>query len=147
MFRDRASSFGYAALATAALIITAACSDGPSAPAGLSAGGSTEVKNTGTTVTYSGQGAIADGFGGYDLQNELCGVANGAEIDGPYLLWVFTASGATSATISGPWGANAPMTQSANGTFKYVSGFYDLASLIGNVSASYVGVTRNPHGR
>ena len=36
------------------------------------------------------------------------------------------------------------MTQSANGTFKYVSGFYDLASLIGNVSASYVGTTRNP---
>jgi hypothetical protein len=144
MFSDRASSFACAAVASAAVIITMACSEGPAAPAGVSAGGTTEVKNTGTTVTYSGQGVTADGFGGYDLQSELCGVANGAEVDGPYLLWVFTASGATSATISGPWGANAPMTQAANGTFKYVSGFYDLASLIGNVSASYVGVTRNP---
>ena len=30
-------------------------------------------------VYYSGQGVIADGFGGYDLKTELCGVENGAE--------------------------------------------------------------------
>ena len=144
MLTDRAASFGYAALATAILVIATACNGGPAAPASAGGGGSTDVKNSGPTVVYSGQGVISDDFGGYDLKTELCGVANGAEVDGPYLLWVFTATGATSATITGPWGANAPMTQSANGTFKYVSGFYDLASLIGNVSATYVGTARNP---
>ena len=34
-------------------------------------------------VTYSGQGLTADGFGGYDLNREICGVSNGADIDGP----------------------------------------------------------------
>jgi hypothetical protein len=53
-------------------------------------------------VNYSGQGLIADGFGGYDLRTEICGVANGADVDGPYLLWVLTATGATNADITGP---------------------------------------------
>jgi hypothetical protein len=97
------------------------------------------LKNSGaTTVVYSGQGEIADGFGGYDLQDELCGVANGADVDGAYLLWVFTATGATSATITGPWGT-AVMTPSGNGTFKYISGWYPPASLPGNVSATITG--------
>jgi len=143
MLTRRGRMFGCAAAVTA--VIAAACGGEPTAPAGVTTGGSTEVRNTGSsTVVYSGQRLISDGFGGYDLQSELCGVENGAEVDGPYLLWVFTASGATGATISGPWAANAPMTQSANGTFKYVSGFYPLASLNGNVSATYSGTTRNP---
>jgi hypothetical protein len=137
-------SFCCVAAISCALLVAACGGDGPAAPGGVSTGGSTDVKNTtGSPVTYSGQGLIADGFGGYDLGEELCGVENGAEVDGPYLLWVLTANGATSATISGPWGANAPMTQEGNGAFKYVSGFYPLASLIGNVSAAYVGASRN----
>ena len=145
MFIKGAGSFGRAAAVTLGLVVAAACSGSPAAPAGVTGGGTTEVRNGSTNpVVFSGQGLVVDAFGGYDLKNELCGVANGAEVDGPYLLWVFTATGATSAGISGPWGANAPMTQQANGAFKYVSGFYDLASLIGTVSASYTGSTRNP---
>lgn len=93
-------------------------------------------------ATYSGQGLIADGFGGYDLRTELCGVANGADAEGPYLLWVFTAVKSSSATITGPWGT-AEMTQSGNGTFKYVSGWFDPSTLPGNVSASSNGNEKN----
>jgi hypothetical protein len=53
------------------------------------------------SVTYSGQGLIADGFGGYDLNQEICGVANGADVNGPYLLWILIATGANSADITG----------------------------------------------
>jgi hypothetical protein len=95
-------------------------------------------------VTFSGQGLIADGFGGYDLITERCGVANGADADGPYLLWVFTATRATGATITGPWGT-AAMEKFSNGTFKYISGWYDPASLPGNVSAAATdGTAKNP---
>jgi hypothetical protein len=86
------------------------------------------------SVTYTGQGLIADGFGGYDLRTELCGTAYGAEIDGPYLLWVLTATGANNADITGPWGT-AAMTKFGNGTFKYVSGWYSPSTLPGMVMA------------
>jgi len=96
------------------------------------------------SVTYSGQGLIADGFGGYDLQIELCGVANGAEIDGPYLLWVLTATGASNANITGPWGT-VSMTKFGNGTFKYVSAWYAPATLLSGagVTATYDGRVKN----
>jgi hypothetical protein len=94
------------------------------------------------SVTYSGQGLIADGFGGYDLRSEICGLDNGADADGPYLLWVLTATGAANADITGPWGT-ASMTKSANGTFKYVSGWYAPGTLAGNVSATYDGKPKN----
>ena len=94
------------------------------------------------SVTYSGQGLTADGFGGYDLNRELCGIANGADADGPYLLWVLTATGASNADITGPWGT-ALMTKTGNGTFKYISGFYDPSTLPGNVSATYDGKAKN----
>jgi hypothetical protein len=94
------------------------------------------------SVTYSGQGLIADGFGGYDLITEICGVANGADVDGPYLLWVLTATGASNADITGPWGT-AVMTKYGKGTFKYVSGWYDPSTLPGNVVATYDGKAKN----
>ena len=100
------------------------------------------VKNNSNTVVYSGQGLLADGFGGYDLVTEICGLANGADADGPYLLWVLTATGASSATITGPWGTTA-MAPSGNGTFKYVSGWYAPETLPGNVSATYAGRITN----
>lgn len=94
------------------------------------------------SVTYRGQGLLADGLGGYDLRTELCGVENGADAEGPYLLWVLTATGAGNANITGPWGT-AAMTKSGNGTFKYVSGWYDPSTLPGNVSATYDGKAKN----
>jgi len=94
------------------------------------------------SVTYSGQGLIADGFGGYDLRTELCGVANGADVDGPYLLWVLTATGAKNADITGPWGT-AQMTKSGNGTFKYISGWYSPGTLPGHVVGTYDGKAKN----
>jgi hypothetical protein len=93
-----------------------------------------------TSATYSGQGLNSnpDGFGGYDLNKELCGVQNGADAEGPYILWLFTATGAKTATITGPWGT-ASMTKMGNGTFKYVSAWYDPSTLPGNVTATSVG--------
>jgi hypothetical protein len=95
------------------------------------------------TVIFRGQGFIADGFGGYDLRTELCGVENGAEVDGPYLLWVLTATKARNADITGPWGT-AQMTLFGNtGTFKYVSDWYDPDTLVGTVIATYDGKVTN----
>ena len=94
------------------------------------------------SVTYSGQGLTADGFGGYDLNRELCGIENGADADGPYLLWVLTASKSNNADITGPWGT-ATMTKFGNGTFKYISGWYDPSTLPGNVTATYDGTAKN----
>jgi len=93
-------------------------------------------------VTYSGQGLNADGFGGYDLNREICGLANGADADGPYLLWVLTANKATNAEITGPWGT-APMIKTSNGAFKYISGWYSPSTLPGNVYATYDGSAKN----
>lgn len=80
------------------------------------------------SVTYSGQGTM-QGDGGAVLGSEQCDGSG----DG-YLLWVFTATGGTEATISGPWGT-AQMTKSGKGAFKFVSDYYDLDSLVGWVSA------------
>ena len=93
-------------------------------------------------VTYSGQGLTADGFGGYDLNREICGTVNGADVDGPYLLWILTANKATNADITGPWGT-APMTKFSNGVYKFISGWYDPNTLSGNVVASYDGTAKN----
>lgn len=94
-------------------------------------------------VTYSGQGLTADGFGGYDLNTEICGIANGADVDGPYLLWVLTATGAANADITGPWGGTVNMTKVGNGSFKYISAWFDPSTLPGNVTATYDGRARN----
>jgi hypothetical protein len=94
-------------------------------------------------VVYGGQGVSADDFGGYDLQTELCGVSNGAEVDGPYILWILTANKAKNADITGPWGT-APMQKFGNnGTFKYVSGWFDPEILINSVTATYDGAAKN----
>jgi hypothetical protein len=94
------------------------------------------------TAYFTGQGFIADGFGGYALDSELCGVANGAEVDGPYLLWVLTATKSDNADITGPWGT-AEMTKFGGGTFKYVSDWYDPDTLPGSVTATFDGKTKN----
>ncbi len=110
--------------------------------AGLIGGGVLAAGAYPNTVTYSGQGLIADGFGGFDLRTELCGVVNGADADGPYLLWVLTATGANNADITGPWGT-ATMTKVGNGTFKYISAWFEPNGLPGTVTASYDGKAKN----
>jgi hypothetical protein len=93
------------------------------------------------SVSFRGQGFTYDGTT-WIINQELCGVANGADVDGPYLLWVLTATGANNANITGPWGT-APMTKTGNGTFKYISGWYQPSALIGAVSATYDGKVKN----
>jgi hypothetical protein len=86
-------------------------------------------------ITFEGQGFATHG----GLQTEVCGVFNGAEVTGPYLLWTLTAPGARNAEISGPWDS-AIMSRNGDGTFTYISGWYDLDELTGHpVKATYDG--------
>lgn len=110
--------------------------------AAMVVGGSLAAGPYANSVTYSGQGLVADGFGGFDLRTERCGLANGADAEGPYLLWVLTANKANNADITGPWGT-AAMTKTSNGAFKYVSGWFDPSSLPSNVIATYDGIAKN----
>ena len=88
------------------------------------------------TVTYRGQG-----LDGGALGSVVCGTENGAEADGAYVLFIFTANGAGSATITIN-GSQYGMTPSGN-AFKYVwEG--DVAD-IDSASATYIGTVRgNP---
>lgn len=95
------------------------------------------------TVYYTGQGLYHTGNGGYGIQTEICGVANGADVDGAYLHWVLTATKATSATITLPDGT-VPMVPNGGGSFSYNSGWYSpLGSLINTVFATYSGTKTN----
>jgi hypothetical protein len=113
------------------------------------------------TVTYTGQGFNFDGST-YNLNNERCGLTGQNDADdggtgqfanwnGPgqpyvagqgYLLWVLTANGASSATLYLPDGA-VPMVK-VGGAFKYASGYYPYADLVGPpaVYATYAGNAR-----
>jgi hypothetical protein len=93
------------------------------------------------SASYVGNGLTREG-NAWELTTERCGIANGAEVEGPYLLWVLTASGSSAAEITGPWGT-ADMIQSGNGTFKYVSAWYDPTTLPGHVSAVFNGRPKN----
>jgi hypothetical protein len=94
------------------------------------------------SVIYSGQGLTVDDFGGYDLTTELCGVENGADTDGPYLLWVLTATRSLNGDITGPWGT-AQTSKIGGGTHKYISEWYDPDTLFGNVTGTYDGKKTN----
>jgi len=90
-------------------------------------------------VSFNGQGFVANGAVDSELQTEICGVPNGADVNGPYLFLTLNAPGARNAEISGPWGS-AIMTRSGIGTFTYISGWYDAQSLIAHpVRATYDG--------
>jgi hypothetical protein len=96
-------------------------------------------------VNYTGQGFEADGLGGYDLKSERCaegqnandgGTGQFANWNGPgqpyqtgqgYLVWVLTANGASSATLTLPDGTVNMFK--VGGTFKYASKWYDPATL------------------
>jgi hypothetical protein len=90
-------------------------------------------------VSFSGQGLLANGTGGYRLQTEVCGSLDGTEVSGPYLLWSLSAPGARNAEISGPWGS-AVMARQGNGTFIYASSWYGAQDLAAHpVRATYDG--------
>ena len=119
----------------AAVMWVAGCGGSAAPEASLSDSASTFVVTSGSnTVVYSGQGLPL---------TEVCGVANGAEVDGPYLLWILTANKASSATITGPWDSAAMVRSGKSGTFKYVSTWYDPGTLIGTVTAAYDGDLKN----
>jgi hypothetical protein len=104
------------------------------------AAGTASTARADGTVPYTGQGTTVTG--GVRVLNTVQCTGDTAQPGS--LLWVFTAAGAASATIT-IQGQTFQMTQSGGGgTYKYVSGWYDLNSLIGTVSASYVGDAANP---
>lgn len=98
---------------------------------------------TTTYVNYTGQGFLSDGSGGFILNEERCGLAGQtpandggtgefANWDGagqpyqtgePYLVWVLTANGASSATLYLPDKTVAMFN--VGGTFKFASGWYN----------------------
>jgi hypothetical protein len=95
-------------------------------------------------VGYTGQG-IDCTSGTCLLKTEICGVENGAEVDGPYILWVFTAAGPNvqSATISlSGCGSDTggAMEQKGQGAFHYVSEWCDLDAV--HAQASYEGTAQ-----
>jgi hypothetical protein len=55
----------------------------------------------------------------FRVETEICGIENGAPVDGPYLLWILTARRATAAVISIN-GTQYDMTQRGAGSFRYV---------------------------
>jgi hypothetical protein len=110
-----------------------------------------------TTVWYTGQGFTQDGESWF-INDERCG---GPEDEGPandggtgqfadwngpgmpyqegqpYLVWVLTANGATSAKLYLPGG---PVDMfKVGGTFKYASGYYSPEEIIDIVYATYEG--------
>ena len=114
----------------------------------------------GGTVVYTGQGFNFDGTT-YNLNDERCGASGQNTADdggtgqfanwnGPgqpytsgdgYLVWVLTANGATSATLTLPTGPVAMFK--VGGTFKYASRNFAYATLVGlPVSATYVGTAK-----
>lgn len=124
---------------------------------GLLAAGTAMSAGAATTVTYKGQGFNHDGTT-YTLKEERCGLDGDASADdggtgqfanwnGPgqpyqtgqgYLLWILTANGATSATLTLPDGT-VDMIR-VGGTFKYASKYYSYETLVGlPVTAAYEG--------
>ncbi|MEI7037167.1 hypothetical protein [Fulvimonas yonginensis] len=114
----------------------------------------------GTVVTYTGQGFNFDG-NTHNLNDERCGLEGQniaddggtgqfADWHGPgqpyqtgdgYLVWVLTANGATSATLTLP-DRTVQMIQ-VGGTFKYASKYYRYNKLVTlPVTANYTGTVR-----
>jgi hypothetical protein len=131
--------------------------------AGILAVSAREALADGTTVLYTGQGFTFDGAT-TNLNDQRCGAeGEGIANDGgtgqfanwngpglpyepgqPYLVWVLTANGATSAHLyGGPFGPH-PGVQMfpVGGTFKYASQYFSPEQLINIVAADYIGGAR-----
>jgi hypothetical protein len=133
----------------AAVGLWACDSAGPVSPDMDSSLNNAPHQQQGNSVTYSGQGTYLDGDV-RKVSTEICGIEEGAEVDGEYLLWILTANGATSATLHGAPDGIAPYADGvmvkaggANSVWKYVSEYpEDLDALIGAVSATWTGTAR-----
>jgi hypothetical protein len=94
------------------------------------------------SVTYTGQGLTCSGSD-CQLKSVECDANNS-----PYVLFVLTATGASSATISINGGSAQTMTKKGNGAFQYkytgLTSCADLSSLISSVYACYTGTSTNP---
>lgn len=108
------------------------------------------------TVYYTGQGFSNDGTT-WSLNDQRCGQSgqglandggtgqfgqNGFVLGDPYLVWVLTVNGATSATLYLPDG-NGGVTPvnmfKVGGTFKYASAYFSPVDTIGKVYATWLG--------
>jgi hypothetical protein len=103
----------------------------------------TDARAGAGAISWTGQGVECDEFGICVLKDELCGVANGADVDGPYLLWVLTGQNITGATItiSGcGTEVGGTMTQGGNnGSWKYISDYCDPTKVQASVTYNYTG--------
>ena len=108
------------------------------------------------TVHYTGQGFSHDGVT-WTLNDQRCGLAgqgvandggtgqfaqNGFTLGDPYLVWILTANGATSATLylpDGVGGVTAVAMYKVGGTFKYASNYYSPGQTIGVVFVTWTG--------
>ena len=104
------------------------------------------------TLYYTGQGFTNDGTT-WSLNSQRCGLAgqgvandggtgqfalNGFVLGDPYLVWVLTVNGASSATLSLPDEGIVNMYK-VGGTFKYASKYYSPTQIIGIVYATWTG--------
>src|SRR5262245_19036565 len=114
------------ALAATAVVVPLALAAAPAnaAPIKTAAASATAA----TTVKYAGQ-VFTNGVLNTDLGGET-----------GYILWVFNANGATSATINLPDGQHT-MAKSGNG-FKFSSKYWALSAL-GDVTVDYTGSAKN----
>jgi len=99
------------------------------APANAAPATAATLSANNPTVKYTGQG-FTNG-----VLNSDTGGENG------YILWVFNANGATSATIHLPDGTTSDMVKSGNG-FKFTSKYWAPAALA-TVTADYTGSAKN----
>jgi hypothetical protein len=96
---------------------------------------------SGSTI-WTGQGVQCDENHDCILNTEICGLENGADREGPYLLWVFTGGPRTSSatiTIGNCTDTGGAMTQSGGGSWKYISDYCDPTTVTASVSYSYTG--------
>jgi|GEM_PF-4128177 len=103
-----------------------------------------------SSLTWVGNGIIADGLGDYGLSTSLCGLENGADVEGSYLVFVLSSTKniSTPKLRVGPTDSWHDMTkmsikESATSSYKYVfesARPIDLASILAMpVTASWTG--------
>lgn len=131
------------ATAAAALVATALSATALAAP-----------KTPGTSATWSGKGTTAVSEGVYAFDTEVCGIENGAPVDGAYVVFVLASTKGLSAPMIKFGGADTPRAMDksngdkpGNGAYKYLwqpeEGDVDLAALLAlPVSVDWTGNAR-----
>lgn len=73
------------------------------------------------------------------FDTELCGIENGAPVDGPYIYWVLTASKASNADITIDAAGAETMTKRGKGSFHYLQTFAGDFAAPTSATATYDG--------